>query len=51
MDIPVFMRFAVAPCVNKSLLSSGGSEKKKWLKTQCFAQYALIVFRRVLDAA
>ena len=37
--------------VNISFLSSVGSEKNQWLRTQCFDQsfdqYALIVFRRI----
>ena len=31
----------------KSLLSSVGSGKNRWLTTQRFDQYALIVFRRM----
>ena len=36
-------RFAVTPCND---MSWGGSEKKRWLSTRRFDQYALIVFWR-----
>ena len=38
------MRFVVTPCVMKSV----GSENNRWLTTQRFDHYALIVFRRMI---
>ena len=43
------MRFAVTPC-DYLFLVSVSSEKNRWLTTQPLDQYALIVFRRVLDS-
>ena len=43
------MGFEVTPC-EYLFLSSVGSEKNRHLKTQRFDQYALIVFRRMLDS-